>query len=209
MQMRRRTKSAMIMAVAALAASMLLPASAGAARTPKVVEFGALLTRHTQPSNSNTPHSCREQTGMPGNCTRVLMEAYRRPDTGQLAPKTGHLSEVKIIAGDKGLFYFELAKTNPKTSKSEIVVRSRRLSYKGQGGVDDGGPYIIETFKISMHVVKGEYLAIRSLSTSFENCSGGGDGQLIYQPPLAVGGPARASTAQDGCLLLLEAVYSS
>jgi hypothetical protein len=183
----------------------LLPASSAGAATP--MEFGAKLTTHTQPSNSFGPHSCREQTGVSGNCTRVLMEAYRRPDTGQLAPATGHLSEVKIIAGDKGSFYFELAKTNPTTGRSQIVVRSRRLSYQGQGGIDNGGPYRIETFNISMHVVKGEYLAVRSLSLSFENCSGGGEGQLLYQPPLAVGGPATAHTAEDGCLMLLEAVY--
>jgi hypothetical protein len=204
--MRKRMKSGLILAAVGLAVA-LVPASAGATAGPKVFEFGAKLTVHTQPSNSFSPQSCRAQTGTPGNCTRVLMEAYGRPNTGQLAPITGHLAEVRIVAGDKGSFYFELAKTNPTTKKTQIVVRSRRLSYQGQGGVDNGGPYRVETFNISMHVVKGEYMAIRSLSTSFERCSGGGDSQLLYQPPLAVGAPARASTGHDGCFLLLEAIY--
>jgi hypothetical protein len=39
-------------------------------------------------------------------------------------------------------------------------------------------------------------------------CSSGGTNQLLFQPPLPVGGPFEKADDDDGCWLLLEAIYA-
>jgi hypothetical protein len=135
------------------------------------------------------------------------MAAYGRPNTGQVAPKNGTIKQLKVMAGDKGSFRFELAQANPTTQKAKIVVRGPFIHYAGQGGVDNGGPYTVETFPVNVPVKKGEYLAIVATNTSMLRCSGGGANQLLYQPVLTVGEQAKKAHHHDGCFLLLEAVY--
>jgi hypothetical protein len=193
-----------------------LPAAIGYASTPstsnlparaKHVEFGAKLTSHSQPSNSFSPTSCRDDTGTAGACTRVLTEALGRPGTGQLAPRNGTIKEIKLVAGDSGHFRLEIARAEPAKKRARIVERGPVIHYTGQGGIDDGGPYTIETFHVDIKVKKGEYLAIQSKATSMLQCSGGGLNQLLFQPALQEGAGYSTTTHVDGCLLLLEAVY--
>ena len=53
---------------------------------------------------------------------------------------------------------------------------------------------------------KGQQLALRGNYTSMARCSSGGPNTLIYQPPLALGGPFAPATDTDGCWMLMEAV---
>ncbi len=194
----------LIMSVAAF------PHAVSAAPAP--VTFGAKLNGSIQPSNSFSPHACRETTGKAGACTRILMQAYGAPNTGQLAPKDGIIHKIKIVAGDSGSFNIEIAQVKPASIKNDtgsarIVAIGRKINYQGQGGVDNGGPYRVETFNVHIAVKKGEYLAIQSTSTSFERCSGGGANQLMYQPPLKQSTQYKTASHHDGCFLLLEAQY--
>jgi hypothetical protein len=198
------------LALSSVALVALQPATVGHATAPshkKPVSFGAKLTGHSQPSNSFQPVACESDTGIAGPCTRVLMEALGRPDTGALAPKNGTIGTIKIVAGDSGSFRLEIAKVKPATKQAEIVVKGPVITYNGQGGVDNGSPYTVESFPVNVPVLKGEYLAIKADGTSLLQCSGGGLNQLLFQPPLKKGAGYATATKTDGCLLLLEAVY--
>jgi hypothetical protein len=207
-QQRKKIIVALIASLIMATAAFPSPVSAA----PKPVTFGAKLDGTIQPSNSFSPHACKETTGKGGACTRILMQAYHDPNTGQLAPKDGVVHKIKIVAGDSGWFIIEIAQVKPASIKNDtgnarIVAKGRKITYQGQGGVDNGGPYRVETFNVHIAVKKGEYLAIYSNSTSFERCSGGGANQLMYQPALQMSTKFTKAPYHDGCFLLLEAQY--
>jgi hypothetical protein len=209
----RRLAGGLMMA-AALSATTFLPITAGGATPSRMpakkapVSFGALLTTHSQPSNAFDGQPCEPKAAP---CTRVMSEAYRRPDpeTDQVAPKNGTIGKVRIVAGVAGKFRLELVKAEVGKQKAKVVAVGPLISYAGQGsGTEDNGPpYKIETFKVNLPVKKGEFLAVQAKKISFEYCSGGGDNQLTFEPPLVVGKPYRHTNHVDGCLMLLEAIY--
>jgi hypothetical protein len=209
----RRLAGGLLM-TATLAASVALPATTGHAATERVpankapVSFGAKLTRQSQPSNAFDGQPCEPKTVA---CTRVMTQAYRRPDpeTDQVAPKNGTIGKIMIVAGVPGAFRLDLAKANVAKNKAKLVAVGPIIHYKGQGtGEEDNGPpYTVETFKVNLPVKKGEFLAVQAKKISFEYCSGGGDSQLTFEPPLALQTGYHHTAHSDGCLMLLEAVY--
>jgi hypothetical protein len=184
-------------AVLAAAATLTLVSSADAA-----TKFGAKLTPEVQPSNASEAHPCEPA---PGKCSRISMEAYGRPAGGHQAPKDGTIKKIRIIAGEQGSFRLQLARARAEQEKARVTYTGPRLSYDGQP--DGNEPYAIESFKVNVHVEKGDHLGILSRKTSMLRCSSGGANQLLFQPPLSVGGPFQTADATDGCWLLLEAVY--
>jgi hypothetical protein len=184
-------------AALAAAATLTLVSSADAA-----TKFGAKLTPEVQPSNASEAHPCEPA---PGKCSRISMEAYGRPDGGHKAPKDGTIKKIRIIAGEQGSFRLQLARAKAEQEKARVTYTGPRLSYDGQP--DGNEPYAIESFKVNVHVEKGDHLGILSRKTSMLRCSSGGANQLLFQPPLSVGGPFQTADATDGCWLLLEAVY--
>lgn len=188
-------KTAIATALVALAAA---PASSLGA-----TKFGAELTPDTQPSNSGTAgHPC--QLNDASLCTRVSMEAYGRPDGGEVAPKDGTIKKISVISQGPDTFRFELAKAKPDSERAKVVYRSQKLHTQGQ--TDPGADtYEIETFKVDAPVKKGMYLATESKTSSMLRCSSGGPNQLLFQPALPLSGPFETATETDGCWLLLEA----
>jgi hypothetical protein len=209
----RRLAGGLLMA-ATLSVSAFLPITAGHAATERVTSkkapasFGAKLNSHSQPSNAFDGQPCEPKTV---TCTRVMTEAYRRPDpeTDQVAPKNGTIGKIKIVAGVPGVFRLELAKANVGKKKVKLVAVGPVIHYKGQGtgGEDPGPPYTVETFKVNLPVKKGEFLVVQAKKISFEYCSGGGENQLTFEPPLALGTGYHHTNRVDGCLMLLEAIY--
>jgi hypothetical protein len=192
----RRTLVVMALGVAAL---MAVPASGFAATS-----FGAKLNSTIQPSNSLPAHKC--DSGPAQQCTRVSMDAYNNAGH-EKAPKDGVISKVKLIAGGEGHFRLQIAKAKPGPETAKIVRQGPRIDYEGQDPMFDE-PYNVESFNVHVPVHKGEYLAIKAKRTSMLRCSSGGPNQLLFQPPLQVGGPFQPATHTDGCWLLLQAVYS-
>ena len=171
------------------------------ANADAAAKFGAKLTPEVQPSNASTAHPCEPN---PGKCTRISMEAYGRPDGGHKAPKDGTIKKIRIIAGEAGSFKLQLARANANQKKAKVTYTGPKLSYDGQTGDE---PYEIESFKVNVPVDKGDHLGILSRKTSMLRCSSGGPNQLLFQPPLSVGGPFQTADDTDGCWLLMEAVY--
>jgi hypothetical protein len=197
-----------IVAVLASVAMMVAPA-AGMASAP--VKFGAKLNPTVQPSNSLPGLSCSQAEAPGPACTMIQNEAYGRPDGGELAPKTGTIKKVRVIAGGPGSFKLQIAKvkrsTQFTTNQAKVVYTGPKLSYQGQTEANyEDDSYRVESFDVNVPVQKGQQLALRGNITSMIRCSSGGRNTLIYTPPLFSGGPFTPASDTDGCWILMEAV---
>jgi hypothetical protein len=191
-----------ILAAIAAVAMMIVPALSAAAP----VKFGSMLNATVQPSNSLPGLGCGEA---PGPCTFVQNEAYGRPDGGELAPRTGTIRKIRLIAGGPGSFQLQIAKVKRSTlfgtNEAKVVYNGPRISYQGQTEANfEADSYRVETFNVNVPVRKGQQLALKGNLTSMVRCSSGGDNTLIYAPPL--GASFRPATNTDGCWILMEAV---
>jgi len=192
-----------ILAAIAAVAMMIAPAIGAAAP----VKFGSKLNPTVQPSNSLPGLKCGPEA--PGPCTFVQNEAYGRPDGGELAPKTGTIKKIRLIAGGPGSFKLQIAKVKRSTlfgtNEAKVVYNGPRISYQGQTEAnDESSSYNVETFNVNVPVKKGQQLAMKGNITSMIRCSSGGDNTLIYTPTL--GSAFRPATETDGCWILMEAV---
>lgn len=193
----------LVFAAIAVIAMTIVPATAMAAP----VKFGSKLNPTVQPSNSLPGLKCSQDA--PGPCTMVQNEAYGRPDGGELAPKTGTIKKIRLIAGGPGSFKLQIAKVKRSTlfgaNEAKVVANGPRISYQGQTEAnEESGSYRVETFDVNVPVKKGQQLALKGNITSMVRCSSGGDNTLIYTPPL--GSSFRPATNTDGCWILMEAV---
>jgi hypothetical protein len=193
----------LVFAALAVIAMTIVPATSMAAP----VKFGSKLNPTVQPSNSLPGLKCSQEA--PGPCTMVQNEAYGRPDGGELAPKTGTIKKIRLIAGGPGSFKLQIAKVKRSTlfgtNEAKVVANGPRISYQGQTEAnDESGNYRVETFDVNVPVKKGQQLALKGNITSMVRCSSGGDNTLIYTPPL--GSSFRPATETDGCWILMEAV---
>ena len=199
------------LAVVALTASSgsaatTAPASAGA-KTPTF--FGAKLTNQSQPSNAQNGQSCDESAGIgPGaTCTWVAITAFEN-GSHFTAPTTGTIEHVKLVSCVAGKFRLQLAQAKPSSDKAKIVANGPEITYAGQSpcGGENGDHYIVQSFRVHLRVAKGDYIAIKAASTGTLSCSGG-DGFLLYAPPLPVGSGFKTSHSGASCDLLVQLSY--
>jgi hypothetical protein len=206
---RRLTGFTGFAAALATVAMMIAPA-AGMAAAP--VKFGAKLNPTVQPSNSLPGLRCIADPLRHSPCTMVQNEAYGRPDGGHIAPKTGTIKKIRLIAGGPGTMRVETAKVKQSTlltsKEAKLVHKGPKISYQGQTEANwESGSYRVESFDVNMHITKGEQLAIHSGDTSMIRCSSGGDNTLLYPLTYYPKHPYNAAEGSDGCWLLIEAVY--
>jgi hypothetical protein len=181
--------------------------SAAAVTTPTF--FGAKLTTQSQPSNAENGQSCDENGGIPhgATCTWVAISAFEN-GSHFTAPITGTVKHVKLVSCVAGKFRLQLARAVPHAREAKIVANGPEITYKGQrpcGGAS-GDHFVVQSFRINLHVAKGEFIAIQARSTGTLSCSGG-DGFLLYAPPLPVGGPLKKSHSGVSCDLLVQLSY--
>ena len=211
--MSKRSASYFLKVLSVLAAPLVLvgltvaATSAATATTPTF--FGARLTTQSQPSNDQNGQSCDENAGIPHGsaCTWVAITAFEN-GSHFTAPRTGTVKHVKLVSCVKGKFRLQLAKADPSARKARIITNGPEISYAGQSpcGGPNGDHYVVQSFRVSLHVAKGDYIAIRAASTGTLSCSGG-DGFLLYGPPLPVGGPLKKSHSGASCDLLVQLSY--
>jgi hypothetical protein len=171
--------------------------------------FGARLTTQSQPSNAENGQSCDENGGIPhgSTCTWVAITAFENGSDFK-APRTGTVKHVKLVSCVKGKFRLQLARAYPSARKAKIVVNGPEITYAGQSpcGGASGNQYVVQRFRVNLRVAKGDYIAIKARSTGTLSCSGG-DGFLLYAPPLRVGGPLKKSHSGASCDLLVQLSY--
>jgi hypothetical protein len=202
-------RAGLVLALAAFVAAMIAPASSFASAP---VKFGSKLNSTIQPSNSLPGITCGYAA--PGKpCTMVQEEAYGRPNGGELAPKTGTIKQIRIIAGGPGSFRPQIATVRHSASttlgatKAKVTYTGPKLSYTGQTEANfENDSYKVESFKVSIPVKKGQQLALRGNISSMIRCSSGGHNTLIFAPALSAGKPLQGATDANGCWILMEAV---
>ena len=212
--MGKRSASHILKVLSVLVAPLILvgmTASSGtAATTATPAFFGAKLTTHSQPSNAQNGQSCDENGGIPhgSTCTWVAITAFEN-GSHFTAPKTGTVKHVKLVSCVAGKFRLQLAKASPSARKARIVANGPEITYAGQSpcGGASGDHYVVQSFRVTLHVTKGDYIAIKAPSTGTLSCSGG-DGFLLYAPPLPVGGPLKMSHSGASCDLLVQLSYT-
>lgn len=211
--MRKRSSSYFLKVLSVLVAPFVLAgltaASGSAATATTPTSFGAKLTTQSQPSNAENGQSCGENGGIPhgSTCTWVAISAFEN-GSHFTAPRTGTVRHVKLVSCKAGKFRLQLAKASPSTRKARIVANGPEITYAGQhpcGGAS-GDHYVVQSFRVKLHVAKGDYIAIKARSTGTLSCSGG-DGFLLYAPPLPVGGPLKKSHSGASCDLLVQLSY--
>ena len=202
----RRTGIAAVLATVA----MTVAPAAGLASAP--IKFGARLNPTVQPSNSLPGLRCIADPLRHSPCTMVQNEAYGRPGGGEIAPKTGTIKTIRLIAGGPGQMRVETAKVKRATlstmKEAKLVHRGPKISYEGQTEANwESDSYWVESFEVNMPITKGEQLAIHSGNTSTIRCSSGGDNTLMYPLTYYPKHPFNAAEGSDGCWLLIEAIY--
>jgi hypothetical protein len=211
--MSKRSASYFLKVLSVLVAPLVLvgltvaATTAATATTPTF--FGARLTTQSQPSNAQNGQSCDENAGIPhgSTCTWVAITAFEN-GSHFTAPRTGTVKHVKLVSCVKGKFRLQLAKADPSARKARIVTNGPEITYAGQSpcGGPDGDHYVVQSFRVSLRVAKGDYIAIKAASTGTLSCSGGA-GFLLYGPPLPVGGPLKKSQSGASCDLLVQLSY--
>jgi hypothetical protein len=199
-------------AIAAALASlaMLLVPAAGLAKAP--LRFGARLNSTVQPSNSLPGLKCGPEPGTFYPCTMVQNEAYGQPNGGEIAPKTGTIKTIRLIAGGPGTMRVQTDKVKRSTlfgtNEAKLVHKGPKVSYEGQTEANwESGSYRVESFRVEMPISKGEQLSIHTNGTSMIRCSSGGQNTLIYSLAYYPKHPFNAAEGTDGCWLLMEAIY--
>lgn len=195
-------------AAVACVATIAMPAVGTAAP----VKFGAKLDPTVQPSNSLPGLPCLPEVLKYHPCTMVQNEAYGRPDGGHIAPRSGTIERIRLIAGGPGTMRIETVKvkrsTLTTTKEAKLVHKGQRISFQGQTDANwESDSYRVESFKVDLPIKKGEQLAVHVPAyTSMIRCSSGGDNTLIYPLTYRPKHPFNAAQGSDGCWLLLEAV---
>ena len=211
--MSKRSASHFVTVLTVLAAPLVLVgltvSSGSAATATGPTYFGAKLTTQSQPSNAENGQSCDENGGIPSGsvCTWVAITAFEN-GSHFTAPRTGIVRHVKLVSCVKGKFRLQLAKAYPNARKARIVANGPEITYAGQSpcGGASGDHFVVQSFRVRLRVAKGDYIAIRARSTGTLSCSGG-DGFLLYAPPLRLGGPLRKSHSGASCDLLVQLSY--
>jgi len=199
---RRRVLVALCVSVALFAVAAP-PASAA-------VHFGANLSSLPFPSNSYPGSYCDHLLNGGSatySCTWIEDYAYNNNGlTGAKAPSNGTIGKIKLIAGHSGSFRLFIARYKPGTHEGKVVRKGPTINYATDPCDTDCH---VQTFNISaLTVHTGDFLAFKTNKASFLRCDSGGNRVALFKPPLVVGDPLKAETGNDGCYVLLQAVYN-
>jgi len=186
-----------VLTVGLVAGALVVPSSALASK------FGAKLTT-AGPVGSTPPHKC---VPVAGGCTRVGVSYSATGAAGGniQAPEKGKIKRIRLLAGAPGNFRFFLTKLKNLTTGSSLAKAKRkgpRLEYEGNGFTSKP----VERFQVGVPVKRGEFLAIKARKTSTLDCRPASTHQIVYQPPLGLGGGFVSSSVSDTCELLIQAV---
>jgi len=186
---------------AAIVLASISPLAVSAA-TP--VRFGAKLTHETQPT---PPEKCGDTVGKsdPRTCTWVAVEAFENGGH-EKAPKAGTIHKVRIVSCVAGSFTVQVARARPGEDKARIVRSGPTLNYvkdsqSGGCGGPDGENYKIQSFNVSLHVEKGDYIAVKGAKIGFIHNSSSGDA-LVFEPRLPTGGGFQVADESTGGMLI-------
>jgi hypothetical protein len=205
----RRSRS--VRGLAVVLAVLWLTVLAGQPVQASPAHFGANLTGNIFVNNAYPGSTCDHLlTGGSGTakCTWIEANAFNTGGSGvpgAQAPKDGYVNKIKLIAGKGGSFTLQIAHFNQSTHKGQVVTTGPKITYATDPCPSNCS---VQTFNISqIKVHKGDYLAIRTSKASLLDCFSGSLHTALFKPPLVAGNPQVTETGDDGCYMLLQAVY--
>jgi hypothetical protein len=188
-----------------LAAAIAVGALAAPSPAPAASKFGAKLSG-VQPV-APPPHPCLPVAG--NGCTRVGVSYSATGVAGGnvAAREKGKIKRLRLIAGASGNFRLFVARVRDLqlplgTARARVTRKGPRIEYDGNGFTSRP----VERFEVGVKVKKGEFLAIKSRSTSTLDCRSTTPNELLFQPSLGLGEALVPSDASGSCQLLLQAV---
>jgi hypothetical protein len=207
--MRRRPTLALTTALMTLllVGAQAVPASAAG------TSFGAKLDNQSQPSNAEGGQRCDDNAGIGSGatCTWVGTEAYHNGGNFK-APKAGTIRTLRLVTCVSGRFTLQIARAvsggKYKVVRNGPIIRYKADPFLAAGGVcgGDNGVYKVQKFSISVHVNKGDLIAVKAAKLGTLYCAGG-SGVQLFDPPLAAGGAAKTPDTSGSCDLLVSLTY--
>jgi len=201
------TRAARFVRALTAVATALALVPAGAAAT---TWFGSSLNH--EPANAGS--TCADD-GVSGSALCTHVGSYYPGTSGRArATVNGTITAIHVRAEGPAAMRFEVVQVRNVSAdhthgQAKAVARSRLIEVQGPSQSDlDNGIYPTETFRVHLHVGKGNELAVETTSNTAEYCSDGTPGQLLFDPPLAVGHGFGTSAGVDDCLMLVQAVVS-
>lgn len=200
----RKTAVIATSALALTVAGALIPTQASAAK----VKFGAALNSTVKPMHSPTPLRC-DWFDLTTPCSFVQNVALGREAGGEVAPASGTLKKVRVIAGAPGTFTLQLVKNKviDGVNQARVKATGPTLTYHGQTESNwDYDTYTTETFLVNMPIKAGWRLAMKAPSSSAMQCPGPGSQTIVYRPALVAGEGFRPAIGTMPCYPLIEGV---
>ncbi len=192
--------------IAATAVLVIAPAVASASTT----WFGSSLNH--DPANAGI--SCADD-GVLGSALCTHVGSYYPGTSGRArATLTGTITAIRVRAEGPMTMSVKVVQVRNVSSdhrqgQAKALTQSRLISVQGPSQSDlDNGIYPVETFRVRLHVQRGNEIAIDTTGNTAEYCSDGTPGQLLFDPVLGRGQHFRSATGVDDCLMLVQAVVS-
>jgi hypothetical protein len=193
----------LITTLAVLLGAMALAAGGASAAT---TWFGSSLNH--EPANAGSGCDTNNSSSLPV-CTHV---GSFYPGTSGRAKATanGTIVKVKVRAQSAMKLRFEVVRvknlsSNHEHGQAKMLVQGPTIHVPGP--TNSGGGVPVQSFKVHIHVSKGNELAITTSNNQAEYCADGTPGQLtFFNPALKIGQGFRHNSGVDGCLLLVQAV---
>lgn len=199
----RRALAAFVVA----AGFALVPGTALASNT----WFASRLNHNPGPAGSTCS---QDGVGKPGDvCTHVGSD-YPGTSGRASSPVSGTIIALKVDPYGPMTFTAEVVTVRNLNSQftkgqAQATAHSRQISLAGPTPTEKANEdFPINTILVHLKVNKGQEIAINTTSNSAETCSDSTPGQLLFDPPLSVGGGFSNSAGTDDCLMLVQAVVS-
>lgn len=142
-------------------------------------------------------------------CSWVLTTAQNNAGH-ERAPHDGTITQIKLMACGPGSFIMQIARAAPATHQARVIRTGPLINYVGSNARNCIGSsnFFIETFKVSIPVKTGDFLAVAASRVNFNYSSG--DREDVFDPPLPDGGPFRTTnnTGLGSGLLMMQAVMT-
>jgi len=173
------------------------------------LKFGSKLSDGLFPSNAYPGRYCDQVIDGgtdPYPCTWILNQAYGGGSA--TAPANGTINKIKVIGGAASSFRLVLAQKNA-AGQFRVVSRSSTINVPTDDCENNGGCTVRKISISPMTVKTGYYVGIQATKASIFRCDSGGARIFVFTPPLNPGGPFTTPTEDDGCFMLLQAVYAA
>jgi len=202
-------RSARIAVVTSLVSAALLFAGQAVTAVAAPISFGAHLDNFSQPANAEAGKRCSDEIATAESCTWVGTVAYHNGSHSR-APITGTIGTVKLVSCIAGSFVLQIASPGTTSHTARVLRNGPTINYKADPqavcGGEDGDAYVVQSFKVTVPITKGDYIGIYASKVGPLDCAGG-SGVDLYSPPLGSSSAFRPRQDSASCNLMIQLVY--